>query len=502
MIFLATLPFGAGISPDSVNYIAAARHLLGGDGFLRADNTPFLLQPPLYPSVLAIIGFVFDLDPLLVVGSLNAILFGATLYLLGLLIFKHFFFSPFFALLGIIVISVSIALVEVFLWAWSEPLFIFLVVLYLYSISMDMENKNNRSLLLLSVSTALACTTRYIGMVLFFTSTIYLLLNWGDGLKITRKIKQFLIFIFLSALPIGIWAARNYVLSGTLLGSRGSSFFSLSDNLAFTFKTLLHWYLPEEFIQGNMYLLLLICGLVLLSAVIVLLKKTSQMKILMQKGLFFVFIFILVLSYVILLEISSTTTAFSQTNNRLLSPMAIPINLLVFSGVEYIASKINARFSKTISTAFIVICFVLLIIHPLRITLANLNTQSQTGQGYSSREWKTSNALQFIKQNDLSTCTIYSNGADVIYFYTNAVVNSIPIKKIGADVIADLSTLKQSFPQEESICIIWFDQIYRNYLFTPEELLSVTSLNKTTRLDDGVIYFASRISKDRSQDEN
>ena len=60
-------------------------------------------------------------------------------------------------------------------------------------------------------------------------------------------------------------------------------------------------------------------------------------------------------------------------------------------------------------------------------------------------------------------------------------------------MIADLSSLKDSWPQENKVCIVWFNQItWRSYLFTPDELISVANLKKVTQLDDGIIYVVSR----------
>ena len=47
------------------------------------------------------------------------------------------------------------------------------------------------------------------------------------------------------AMPLGVWVIRNYSVSGTLFGPRTSSMFTLSQNLKYTFDTLLAWYLPN-----------------------------------------------------------------------------------------------------------------------------------------------------------------------------------------------------------------------------------------------------------------
>ena len=58
VVFFGTSRFGIGISPDSVNYISCARELIKGNGFISYDGTPFTLWPPLYPTLLGILGLL------------------------------------------------------------------------------------------------------------------------------------------------------------------------------------------------------------------------------------------------------------------------------------------------------------------------------------------------------------------------------------------------------------------------------------------------------------
>jgi len=60
-IILLTSRFGVGVLPDSVYYISVARHIADGTGY---DGYYFVLQPPLYPLLLAAIEKIFFIDPL------------------------------------------------------------------------------------------------------------------------------------------------------------------------------------------------------------------------------------------------------------------------------------------------------------------------------------------------------------------------------------------------------------------------------------------------------
>jgi hypothetical protein len=53
---------GIGVSPDSVTYLSAARHLVEGKGFISFDNFPVADFPFAYPFFLAIISWITRLD--------------------------------------------------------------------------------------------------------------------------------------------------------------------------------------------------------------------------------------------------------------------------------------------------------------------------------------------------------------------------------------------------------------------------------------------------------
>ena len=70
-----TARYGVGAEPDTVTYLAAARHLRAGHGFSDIGGEPLTLFPPLFPvAVLALESL--GLAPLSAARFLNAALFG------------------------------------------------------------------------------------------------------------------------------------------------------------------------------------------------------------------------------------------------------------------------------------------------------------------------------------------------------------------------------------------------------------------------------------------
>jgi hypothetical protein len=193
------------------------------------------------------------------------------------------------------------------------------------------------------------------------------------------------------------------------------------------------------------------------------------------------------------LIVSSTTTNYDPIGDRLLSPIVVPMTLLLLSTIEILFKPIKAHFATKPVELLIMVGITLSLIYPARATALNVINNFNEGNGCGAKSWKYSQTIQYIRENNLSNCTIYSNGADVTYLLANINVKSIPSKSSGANTIADISSLENNFPQENKACLIWFNQMtWRTYLFTPDELLSVTNLEQSIQLDDGTIYIVSK----------
>lgn len=492
-ILLTTRNYGAGLSPDSVGYIATARHIATGTGAVTYDGTPLLVQPPLYPALLATIDYVFGIDPLSSAHIVNAVLFGLIVYLSGLLFLKHLKSSAAFALLGTASVLVAVPLIQVSLMAWSEPLFICFVLLYLILCESYLAKADTTSLLLLSLSVALACLTRYIGVVLILTGVVSILLLRRDSPRV--KFRHLFLFVSISALSIGMWVIRNYLLSGTLFGPRASSIYTLSQNLTFAFNTFLSWYIPGRISEHRSILMLLSATIGFLAGLSTRGNWSKVRTILLEiwPMLFFI------IAYVGFLVVSSTTTAYDQIGDRLLSPVFVPITLLLlFLAAKILTSLTERRLSQKgadilLAVAIAVWCLVCL----ARATQLITNAMSQ-GQGYSGESWRNSQTIEYLLQNrvlESSECEIiYTNDPDALYILANRTAKTSPMRTMynSPEIVNDISNLRGSWPEESNACLIWFDKIDRRYLFTVDELQTIANVQPIIRLEDGAVYSVTR----------
>jgi len=129
LVFIATDTFGPGVSPDSIGYIAAARSLAEGRGYLNYDGSPFTLWPPLFPTILAV-GASFGIDLLQFARFFNALIFGLTIFIIGQLS-SRLFDSHLLRAVATGSALLSFPLLKMSVMVWTEPLFILLVLVFL-----------------------------------------------------------------------------------------------------------------------------------------------------------------------------------------------------------------------------------------------------------------------------------------------------------------------------------------------------------------------------------
>ena len=241
LVLFSTAPYGIGTSPDSVAYISTARNLLCGEGYLKFDGSLYLFEPPLLPTLLAIVG-LGGIDPFDAVRYVNAIAFGLIIFISGLWFLKNLkHFS--IALLGSIAILLSIKLIEISAFAWTEPLFIMFVLLFIFEIERFLRTDRPSAFFLSAIIAALACLTRNVGLTVVLTGLVLLL--YKPNIPFTTRLNKATIFGFISVLPLSIWLIRNYIVSYTLTGTYGPSSYSFPQNLYFVVETISGWFLPS-----------------------------------------------------------------------------------------------------------------------------------------------------------------------------------------------------------------------------------------------------------------
>lgn len=485
-IILLISSCGVGVSPDSVYYISVARHVADGTGFVGYDGYYFILQPPLYPLLLATIIKIFSIDPLISSGYLNAILFGLVIYYSGLFLLNHLKSLP-LIIIGTISIMVSFVIIQISLIALSEPLFILFVLLYLNYFDNYRSKDTITSLLLFSTAAALACLTRYVGVIIILSASISIFIWKRKTLK--EMVRHLIIFWLISIIPIGLWILRNYFLSDTLVGQRADSSYTLSQNILFLLNVMLKWYFPIQINEQQLFFIMLIIFVGIL-ALIIFHKKWTKYHIKL-KQISPAIIFILFYSGIIV--ISSTTTAYDKIANRLLSPIFVPFIFIIFLILDNILVWISRHFYQRLIPILFLIGIIAWMEYPVTETIYNIEDYvGQAGWEYSSKSWRDNAVIKYLTDHKQFEAgySFYSNVPEAVYILANKETKWSPQKTMynSPELIKKNLGLRSIWKGKNKAYLVWFNSINRNFLFTIDELKKSSNMVMVAKLKDGEIY--------------
>jgi len=209
-------------------------------------------------------------------------------------------------------------------------------------------------------------------------------------------------------------------------------------------------------------------------------------------------IILFIVIYITFMVISSTTTAYDPIGDRLLSPIYVPLTLLLLILTHAIAEPYRKRFSKKIVDSFLIIGIAIWLVYPIRATMLNTIALTQNGGGYNDKAWRESETIQYLLQHRIlgSECTVYTNDPWAVYILAHLKAKRSPDKRRynSPEIVNDIPRLKGSWPEENKACLVWFDRTHRSWLFTIDELRVIANLNLIARTGDGSIYSVTRIS--------
>ena len=324
----------------------------------------------------------------------HALVFGFTIYFAGFLCWKilHRIWSAF---IGSAVVLTSCPMSFTCLLVWSEPLFNLLVLLVLLFFKRYLESGKLRDILLLSAFAALACLQRYGGAIVIITTFWCIVL-----LKVSYPLRKRLIVGIAScaaaALPITLWCMRNYIETNTLSGGRGKSNIALGQSINQMLNTITGWLCPLH-MQWSTRLLVLSTIIIVLFCIYRLIRPTrNQSTRETPSGIFIpVFFVCIYLAFILLME---TIIAFDPINDRLLSPVFVPIILLRLAGIDKILVVCGRHYKKIcFSTVMAIIIWIVIV--PVTNSWEVLPSMHREGTSFSyiNKDWNSSPLVAWLK---------------------------------------------------------------------------------------------------------
>ncbi len=473
LISLFTQHSGIGISPDSVQYLSVANHIVERFSFTDFNNEPFVLFPLGYPVFLALIKC---LSPIAITNSLptvNALIFSAIIFCCSSILRASIKKNGFLRFLILLLLACSPALLEVYTMLWSETLFILMSLFFVLAAKKYLHQSSISSLFLLACFAAIGFSVRYVGIVFVLTGGVLILFN--PQLKFIQKLLHGLLMGFVGASLAIINLARNTMVSGTYTGVREKAQRGFGDNLQDIGAVISYWFpIPEA--QQHLEVVVLILFLLMAFSLVVYHCIQAQYY---HRYSTIIALFFLVYAFFML--ITASISRFETLSSRLMSPIFIPIILLLAFFVNHLMrGKIKAV------RIFIVLIFLGLygyvLFHQYKL---NRDTWEGVGfagiPGYSEDQWTKSPMVAFIKK-DLSKYQppVFANANDALYYLTGINTVALPHKDIPKEIA--------QFKINQHFYLIWFFYGENNDLIDLAYILQQKKPIASWQFKDGIIY--------------
>jgi hypothetical protein len=449
VIWLATR-FGIGVTPDSTVYIDAAQKLLDGRGLvvLKASGEwkPLTHYPPLYPSVLALLARVgdflggFSIET--VARSLNSVLFGANVLLVGMAIRSYARDSYRLPILGAALTLTAPDIAGIHTFALTEGLFIFLSLSGLFSLARFIDTGRRAWLIASAAVIALALLTRYVGVTLVFTGVLVLL--FVNGRTFRKRCFDALSFGLIACLPMALWVVRNMHVGDGSTDREYDFHLVRLRQIAAGLSTVSAWLLLGK-VRTDYRVIFFVVEVAATSLFVIYVLRKSRANALVYKDhpddaaaeeageldksrspsplpiVFLVFI----VSYVAFLIF---TTFFVDADTVLDDRALVSVHVAAIILGSCFAWKIFVPVEqrRAIRLAFVVLAIVFVGSYAFRGARWFLRVR-QDGQVYSSRAWRESETIARIRNLPVGV-PIYSNGYDAVYYFTGRPAIYIPEK--------------------------------------------------------------------------
>ena len=503
------IPYGAGFSPDSVAYISGARNLLAGKGFVLFISDFWAVWPPLFPIILAGIG-LFGFAPLAIAGPLNALAFGALVFVTTQWL-RSQGRSPFLVAWIGLALAVSPPLVLVATHVWSEPLFILLTVLGLIRLDRYLATGQRGPWLEAVLYAALACLTRYLGLALVIAAAGVLL--GAQATSWRRRAARALAFAGLAVLPLGLWLLRNVWVGGSLTNHPFNTVPERSwvVNVAATFFTLaewgagrldlqaggLAWLLPIQTQYGLALRGGFLGGLSLLLGLLIWSSRLGYLRWRQPRTTELLVLFVGV--YATLAIVGVTVQGVERINHRYLAPLYVPLACLGIQALDKAfphrpGRRAGARGPRAarrapldVRTGVLMAALGLGLGPHAFLYVHAFRTHWDHGRGLNTARWIESETMDYLKRHPLAGA-VWSNETISLYLRTDL---PGPYNRLRRTMDKTFHVLTSDWPDEEKYVVWFFDQgsgRNRTFAYDAHDVRSLPYMKRVAELADGFVW--------------
>lgn len=491
-IILREFNSGVILERDSPLYISVARNLLEGAGFIDLYGNNLVTAAPLFAVVVALVSSV-GIDAITAAAYVNAVIFGLITVATTTWLRRHIE-SRFLILWAGCAVILSVLLARSSAAVLTDSLFILLVILSLAALDRFLDTSKWSALVLAAMWTALACLTRYIGVTVFITGWLILLMQSDSPIR--QKAKHLAVYSAIAMAPVSGWMLHTYNVSGLLFKShptgwslpisldRSSTIFTqwVLGNTGFEYLDALSKRILDISLLRNPTSSAIFLKASFLAAVaigigygVVCLRRSGYLQSLNMVAVSGIFILVYVLGWVILLP-----AADIWLPDRYLAPIYVPILAMFLVVLSEFLRWISSRRLMRLLSVFSLCLWLILqgsaTYDDIRYWLDSRNENTSRNQA--------SEVLNYIKSNPL-TGHIISNNSGRIHLVMYDPKS--PVKYYGMLRDIDDTERWRVFRENVDSYIVIFNIEMDRYPYELGDLLELPELEILAVLEDGTI---------------
>ena len=458
-------PFGLGLFNDSDAYIGGAQNILAGHGYTRMAGDgaykPVTNNPPMYPFIL-MPALLAGLQPLRAAWWVAAVFFAANIVLVGFMV-RRITGSAVLGIVGAVLFPISQTFLYIHTLALSEPVFLFNYLLSLFFLANYFQNDRKGWLVLAGVTASFTYLARYVGVSLYGTAILALLVFNSDWKK---RLNGILLFLAGGLPAVAVWTVRNFLASGNA-ANRTILYHPIpTQKILDGLHNFWLWLLPERFgfvdkllpfwdIVFFVLLLGLVAGIVWGILFIhhnSIRAGNSSVRL----------ILIVAMQAVLFLATLVFTLTFLDASPifepRIIMPFLICVFFLIFAFLAWLWQQ-KVWLAKA-ATVFLILALAASFIEDTKGFVHDLHL---AGQGYAASSWVNSDTMQAVRE--LPHVLIYSNKIMAISLLTDRTAFILPSPTNPAtvtyrtDYASEVNRVRQQVLAQKAVMVI-FD--YRN----------------------------------------
>lgn len=477
---------GPGLASDSTFYLSAGLNLARGNGYRFYSDGSVTVFPPGLPLVVALgqwlgggVNWTFR--------CFHACTFSLAVWL-GYLLLRRHVRSVGLALGATVLISVSPPLLLVEKMALSEPAFIVISLAFILILERLIDAKRIMPLILAAaVLVWVGFLFRYAAISLIPVGAIALAvgrrhLGWRHALADASGFSA-----FAAAAPL-LLMARNYRVDGTFMGPRPPSSDSPGE-VARGFSLVIgKWVTPSPTPERLQTVVGVVALIAAATMAVYLVRRRGTGLTDRGTGASFVPLACFLGVYSIYLFASELSTAINPIDNRLMSPLYVPLVVAGAMALDRLADGMT-RQGRLWVLHLAKILLIVFVLAQAAVFVRETRVAAIGGTSYSKGSWQSS-PLGAAARELPAEAEIYSNLPDGLW----AIIRREPILPSPARGVyrsTETRSISSAFVTAVACrdsFLVWFTRNIPDYVYTPEELKPYVLLEVVSEWPDGTVY--------------